>query len=243
MSTFLYAFETPFFPIFMSSLAGLVNYSDEEDSSSVDEQVQKPIQKPNPPPASSTQPPSQQPIQQISEATALKNRLLTALTPKPIEGIENWGIPEEPKGQCDPERSAKIAHFLSLKASGHRLNDHLAHNKAFRNPRIYAKLVEFIEVDEIGSNFDPADFDPHGFNKSFYIDGILDTQRRLAEEKSKRTSVQFVKSEMTQEQSEAMAKAMANAAKVASKIAGEKRKGKWDSDEGSSSSSSNKPRH
>lgn len=96
-------------------------------------------------------------------------------------------------------------------------------------------------MDEIGSNFDPADFDPHGFNKSFYIDGILDTQRRLAEEKAKRTSVQFVKSEMTQEQSEAMAKAMANAAKVASKIAGEKRKGNWDSDQGSSSN--NKPRH
>jgi hypothetical protein len=129
---------------------------------------------------------------------------------------------------------------LSLRASGHRLNDHLQHNKAFRNPRIYTKLVEFAEVDEIGSNFDKKDFDPHGFPKEMYIDGILETQKKLAEEKAaqqqNRTSVNFVpQQELSQEQSTAMAQAMATAAKVASRIAkpptmtvGEKRKHKWD---------------
>lgn len=94
----------------------------------------------------------------------------------------------------------------------------MAHNKAFRNPRIYAKLVEFINVDEVGSNMDPNDFNPHGFDASFYIDGILETQKELAEAKAKKGSVQFVKSELTQEQSQVMAKAMANAAKIASRI-------------------------
>jgi hypothetical protein len=74
----------------------------------------------------------------------------------------------------------------------------------------------------MGSNFDPQDFDPYGFDSSFYIDGILEKQKELAEAKSKKTSVQFVKSELSQEQSEAMAKAMANAAKVASRITGGK---------------------
>jgi hypothetical protein len=31
--------------------------------------------------------------------------------------------------------------------------------KAFRNPRIYAKLVEFVDVDETGSNWDKEIWD------------------------------------------------------------------------------------
>lgn len=135
---------------------------------------------------------------------------------------------------------------MSLRASGHRLNDHLQHNKAFRNPRIYTKLVEFTEVDEIGSNFEKKDFDPHGFPAEMYIDGILETQKKLAEEKAaqqqNRTSVNFVSQqpELSQQQSTAMAQAMATAAKVASRIAKppsqdnivpEKRKNKWDDDD------------
>lgn len=125
------------------------------------------------------------------------------------------------------------------------MNDHLQRNKAFRNPRIYAKLVEFAEVDEIGSNFDKKDFDPHGFPKEMYIDGILETQKKLAEEKAaqqqNRTSVNFVpqQQELSQQQSTVMAQAMATAAKVASRIAklptidtgvGDKRKNKRDDD-------------
>jgi hypothetical protein len=98
-------------------------------------------------------------------------------------------------------------------------------------------------VDEFGSNFDKADFDPYGFSKELYIDGILETQKKLAEEKvsaqQNRTSVQFVPTtttELSQQQSSAMAQAMATAAKVASRIAKppiqpapvEKRKNKWD---------------
>lgn len=114
-------------------------------------------------------------------------------------------------------------------------------NKAFRNPRIYTKLVEFAEVDEIGSNFDQKDFDPHGFPKDMYIDGILETQKRLAEEKAaqhqNRSSVNFVPQSQPSQQ-EAMAQAMATAAKVASRIVKpptmevptEKRKNRWEDD-------------
>lgn len=121
------------------------------------------------------------------------------------------------------------------------MNAHLQHNKAFRNPRIYTKLVEFTEVEEFGSNFDKADFDPHGFPKELYLDEILETQKKLAEEKAaaqqNRTSVAFVpqqSTELSQQQSSAMAQAMATAAKVASRIAKpppyleDKRRPRWD---------------
>ncbi|OAC99695.1 hypothetical protein MUCCIDRAFT_113129 [Mucor lusitanicus CBS 277.49] len=249
----------------MSSLAGLVNYSDDEASSSsgdeapvdilqnikktkIESQPKKP--EATAPTTQSAKPalPSKVPgLPSTSTASMLEHnkRLMAALAAKPIPGVENWGIPDEPDTACDAERQERISHFLSLRASGHRLNDHLQHNKAFRNPRIYTKLVEFTEVDEIGSNFDQQEFDPHGFPADMYIDGILETQRKLAEEKAaqqqNRTSVNFVPQQATQQQSAAMAQAMATAAKVASRIAKppsqdnvvvpEKRRNKWDDDQ------------
>ncbi|CEP11317.1 hypothetical protein [Parasitella parasitica] len=263
----------------MGSLAGLVSYSDDDEgsSSSNDEvTVVDSLQnlKKTPPQTQSAKSKAAiataaaQPLMQTLSTvlqtptiTARPNgavsehnkRLMAALAPRPIEAIDNWGIPAEPDTPCSPERLERIAHFLSLRASGHRLNEHLQHNKAFRNPRIYTKLVEFSEVDEIGSNFDKKEFDPHGFPSEMYIDGILETQRKLAEEKAaqqqNRTSVNFVpqqpKLALSQQQSTAMAQAMATAAKVASRIAKppaqdskaivpEKRRNKWDEDQQSS---------
>ncbi|ORY98765.1 HCNGP-like protein-domain-containing protein, partial [Syncephalastrum racemosum] len=156
------------------------------------------------------------------------------LTPRPIPGVENWGIPPESSTPIDSERAQKVAHFLSLRAKGHHLNEHLQQNRSFRNPRIYAKLVEFFDLDEHGSNMDKTDFDPHGFPKEAYIEEILAAQRRIAEEKAlaqqHRTSVQFVPQQQQQpspaqtqqplpQQSQALQAAMATAQKVASRIA------------------------
>ncbi|CAO3617620.1 unnamed protein product [Cunninghamella echinulata] len=114
--------------------------------------------------------------------------LKNLLTPKTIDGIDNWSILPEPNTACDSERQEKIEHFLSLRKSGHCLNEHLQRNKSFRNPRIYAKLVEFVDIDEIGSNFPKDQFDPKGFPASSYMDGILETQRQIAEEKAQRAA-------------------------------------------------------
>jgi hypothetical protein len=51
-------------------------------------------------------------------------------------------------------------------------NDRLMNNQAFRNPHLYAKLVEFLELDEIGSNFDPSVYDPHGWPEEAYAEAI-----------------------------------------------------------------------
>ena len=45
---------------------------------------------------------------------------------------------------------------------GLHFNDSLFASKAFRNPRIYTKLVEFVEVDEIGTNWSKHVWDPKG---------------------------------------------------------------------------------
>lgn len=190
-------------------------------------------------------------LRNLGDIEAIRQRR-ALLRPLPIEGVENWGIPPEPETPCDPEREAKVAHFLSLRESGHKLNEHLQRNKAFRNPRIYAKLVEFIELDEVGSNFPKEEFDPHGFPHEAYIDGLMEAQQRVMEERAmaqqNRSSIPFVPSaqaatptvnvapDQTSSSSRpnaaALAAAKANAQKVASRIV------KQSSQPSSSSSSS-----
>ena len=121
---------------------------------------------------------------------ALLRRLLR---PPPIPGVENWGIPDAPSEPCDPAlevspmflrhkshhlRSvclrfqSKIRHFRSLKSQGKHFNDSLMSNKAFRNPHIYAKLVEFVEVDEMGTRFPKHLWDPFDLEPEWYADKI-----------------------------------------------------------------------
>lgn len=45
-------------------------------------------------------------------------------------------------------------------------------NKAFRNPHIYAKLVEFVSVDETGSNFPKDLWDPFDVREEWYAEKI-----------------------------------------------------------------------
>lgn len=62
-----------------------------------------------------------------------------------------------------PRPQAKLANFHALRLSrGLHFNDSLHASKAFRNPRIYAKLVEFVDVDETGTNWARGVWDPKG---------------------------------------------------------------------------------
>ncbi|CAJ0641636.1 9934_t:CDS:2, partial [Entrophospora sp. SA101] len=89
----------------------------------------------------------------------------------------------ESEQECDEELEAKLAHFFELKDKGVHFNDHLLKNKAFRNPHIYDKLVEFVHLDEIGSNFDREVYDPYGFPAEAYADQLAATQKKVAEER------------------------------------------------------------
>ncbi|CAG8559034.1 2435_t:CDS:2 [Paraglomus occultum] len=133
------------------------------------------------------------------EYEAKKELLLKKLLrPKPIEGAENWGIPAEPDTECDAELQNKIAQYRQLKDKGILFNDNLLKNKAFRNPHIYEKLVEFVELDETGSNFDKSVFDPYGFPPEAYAEKLAETQKRVADERTlaqqqqHRAQIQFV---------------------------------------------------
>ncbi|ORX52851.1 HCNGP-domain-containing protein [Hesseltinella vesiculosa] len=246
---------------------GLVSYSDDDDGSSTDEQTMSTIEHAVQQPSEELDPntslhsemsqqldarsrsPSPLPVEQDARMNMSlsvdrqlfvqerSKRLTDLLAPHANE--QDLGICPEPTTLVDPDRLEKMEHFQKLRRSGQRLNKHLQNNKSFRNPNIQTKLMEFCQVNETGSNFPLEQYNPDGFPASSYLDGILEVQARLAEEKAKqpRTRVEFVSSQPpakntssmqtrttvplpTQADTQArLAAGMANAARIAAKIA------------------------
>ena len=74
---------------------------------------------------------------------------------------------------CVPQ--AKLAQFHALKRDQEQpkhFNDSLMSNRSFRNPHLYAKLVEFADVDERSTNFPRDIWDPHDVQEEWFADKI-----------------------------------------------------------------------
>ncbi|KAF9011531.1 HCNGP-domain-containing protein, partial [Hymenopellis radicata] len=109
------------------------------------------------------------------------------LRPPPIPGLVDWGIPPPPTGPCDPVIEAKLAQFHVLKNdpdSPRHFNDSLMANRSFRNPHLYTKLVEFVDVDERASNFPRERWDPSDLHPDWYADKIAEVQKARSEQQS-----------------------------------------------------------
>ncbi|KAG8965093.1 hypothetical protein FRC00_011530, partial [Tulasnella sp. 408] len=96
------------------------------------------------------------------------------LRPPPIPGSNDgeYDIPPRPEASCDPELDAKVMKFYLLKRQGKHFNDTLMQNKAFRNPHIYAKLVDFVSVEETATNFPKDLWDPFDVREEWYAEAI-----------------------------------------------------------------------
>ena len=114
------------------------------------------------------------------------------LRPPPIPGVVDWGIPAASTEPCEPAievlwqsfiffvfltcaPQAKLAQFHELKRDPHQpkhFNDSLMSNRSFRNPHLYAKLVEFVDVDERTTNFPKEIWDPHDVQEDWFADKI-----------------------------------------------------------------------
>jgi hypothetical protein len=101
-------------------------------------------------------------------------RIRALLKPAPIPGVDDWGIPPASAEPCDPALQTKLAQFHALKTSTppKHFNDSLMGSRAFRNPHLYAKLVEFVDVDERTTNFPQDLWDPSDVDPSWYADAL-----------------------------------------------------------------------
>ena len=68
-------------------------------------------------------------------------------------------LPPEPASFDDPAMAKRVASGV---ASGQSVMTRLRGHTAFKNPEIMGQLVNFVRIDERGTNFDPAVFDASG---------------------------------------------------------------------------------
>ncbi|CAE6453764.1 unnamed protein product [Rhizoctonia solani] len=150
-------------------------------------QVNKPTQE-QPDEQSPNEPPRLQDLSlettDISKQTVADDlaQIRALLQPPPIPGVENFGIPPPSEDPIDAELAAKISKFLALKKQGTHFNDILMKNKSFNNPHIYAKLVDFVEVDETGTNFPKSVWNPHDIKPEWYADELATAQKKRSAE-------------------------------------------------------------
>ncbi|KAF9225769.1 HCNGP-domain-containing protein, partial [Gyrodon lividus] len=128
-------------------------------------------------------------------------RIRELLRPPPILGVLDWGIPAESTAPCDPVIEAKVGQFLALKrdpVNPKHFNDSLMSNRSFRNPHLYTKLVEFVDVDERTTNFPTSVWDPHDAEPEWFADRIAELQKVRSEQvstaQSKRSQIAFTSS-------------------------------------------------
>lgn len=130
--------------------------------------------------------------------------------------MEAWSggvqLPPEPPGQCGSELQERIRILYKRKQDyGYDMNSVIQNKKAFRNPSIYEKLIQFCDIDEMGTNFPKELYDGHLFGKESYYDELAkvqaaDMERREKAAKSAKsvaTSVPVVKSSQQPIKSEA----------------------------------------
>lgn len=106
-------------------------------------------------------------------------------------------LPPEVTAKCSKSLQNKIITFLQKKnTSGVDLNSSLQRRKDLRNPSIYEKLVQFCNLDELGTNYPEHLYNPKECTEDSFYDNLFKEQRKeyMKKEKSKldRTTIEFV---------------------------------------------------
>lgn len=97
---------------------------------------------------------------------------------------------------------AKVLQFHRLKREQSRhFNDSLMKSKAFRNPHIYAKLVEFVDINETSTNFPKDIWDPFDLRDEWYAARIGELHGILAVDLA-RPNTTIISAERQKERSE-----------------------------------------
>lgn len=93
------------------------------------------------------------------EAALVERGILPPLPSTPVSpSLQVISPPSQPNRKTDTcmlSIQAKLEKYTTLKAQGTHINDHLARNRALKNPHVYPQLVHYCQVDETGSLLPP----------------------------------------------------------------------------------------
>ncbi|XP_031619513.1 SAP30-binding protein [Contarinia nasturtii] len=126
-----------------------------------------------------------------------------------------FALPPEPKGKCPQELQEKINKmYEKMKTQNMNMNKLIQERKEFRNPSIYEKLIQYCDIDELGTNYPPEIYDPMQWTnkESFYYEELAKVQKTEMDKREKefsKTDMVHVKTKKAEEDAK-------------------KRKSKWD---------------
>lgn len=107
------------------------------------------------------------------------------------------GLPPEPTNPCPKDLQDKITKLYDqMQNGGLDMNDVIQNRKAFRNPSIYEKLIDFCNLNEFGTNYPAEIYDPLKWGKESYYDELAKVQKAEMEKREKerkeKTKVTYV---------------------------------------------------
>lgn len=109
--------------------------------------------------------------------------------------IYGFSLPPEPKSKCPSELQEKITKsYEKMKTNNLDMNKIIQERKEFRNPSIYEKLIQFCDINELGTNYPPEIYDPSHFGKESYFEELARVQKVEMDklEKQKKEQVTIV---------------------------------------------------
>jgi len=108
-------------------------------------------------------------------------------------------LPPPPPGKASQQLQDNVTRYVNNVRRGNKDYDVIIQSKKeFRNPSIYEKLIDLLDLDEMGSNYPLDRFDPHMWigSKDSYYDEIARVQKeemdRREKERKDKTKVDVI---------------------------------------------------
>lgn len=105
---------------------------------------------------------------------------IESVSPKKVDRTKLYGfnLPPEPRGKCSLELQEKICNtYEKMRNSNMDTNKVIQERKEFRNPSIYEKLIQFCDINELGTNYPSDIFNPFQWGKESYYEELAKAQK------------------------------------------------------------------
>lgn len=104
----------------------------------------------------------------------------TPIAEPSIDKYAHYGfsLPPEAKGKVPQELHDKIIHlYEKMRTTNMDMNKVIQERKEFRNPSIYEKLIQFCDINELGTNYPPEIYDPLQWGPESYYEELAKAQK------------------------------------------------------------------
>jgi hypothetical protein len=99
---------------------------------------------------------------------------------KKVKYFKKYGfhLPPEPTTKLDQKFQDNVTNlFQKISNSDFDLNQYIQDKKEFRNPSIYDKLIQFCDINELGTNFPPEIFDVSIYGPESFYEELAKAQK------------------------------------------------------------------